>query len=368
MNLAICGYPQLLYQIQQQLKGSEFDIKFFIKDFVSGNFNVNLPLISFFEFRRLVDAGELDGLIIAAEFEDNFTKNIVQFCKFYSIPRVYVIVNWPGFNNAYLLDPSKAYICYLETNMVDSCNLNCKNCAHFSSLFRKDEVYPLEDFERDICQLSKQCDVMIFRLLGGEPLLLKNLDEYLKIARNYFPKTNLRIVTNGLLIQSLTKRVLKAIKENNFIVDITPYAPTRKIIHVINEILTSYRIPFWFDEFFKDEFVSFLTLHPGNNTAKSRVACGNDVCRFLRNGKIYKCPVDALKYRYEEKFGIEGLPAATGIDIYAPNFPSLIRMLDGDVEMCGWCAEQHREISWQPTNNPKIEDWLADPDELKNFM
>ena len=267
-----------------------------------------------------------------------------------------------------MLNPNKAYIAYLEANIIDGCNLNCKGCTHFASLFSKDAVYPIENFERDICQLTKCCDVMIFRLLGGEPLLLKNLDEYLRIARHYMPRTNLRVVTNGLLIPSLPQKILNALRKNDVIVDVTSYAPTKKIINNIKDILTSNKIAFYIDEFFEDYFTSFLTLHPGNNTEKSRVACCKDSCRILRNGKIYKCPVDALKYRFEEHFGIEGLPAATGIDIYAPNFSALLHMLDGDVEMCGWCAEQQREFPWKPTSKPKLEDWLADPDELKNFM
>ena len=267
-----------------------------------------------------------------------------------------------------MLDPGKAYMGYLETSIIDGCNLNCTSCVDYSTLFSKDEIYPIENFQRDVCQLSKCCDLIIFRLMGGEPLLLKNLDEYIRIARHYLPQTTLHIVTNGLLIPSLPQKILDAIRENNFVIDISAYIPTRKIAGKIKETLTVNKINFNFDEFFKDKFVSFLTLHPGNNTAKSRVACLSDICRFLRGGKIYKCQSEALRYRLEERFGIEGLPVSTFADIYAPNFSLSLRMLDGDVEMCGWCAEEHREISWKHVSKPKLEEWLADPDELKNFL
>ena len=105
-----------------------------------------------------------------------------------------------------------------------------------------------------------------------------------------------------------------------------------------------------------------------NNPEKSRVACFNDNCKFLRDGKIYKCPIDALSYRFAEKFGLKDYPKATGADIYAPNFLSMFRMLNGDVEMCHWCGEQARFIPWELVNNPKLEDWLADPDELKSVQ
>ena len=57
----------------------------------------NLPLIRFFDFRRLVNAGELDGVIIAADAQGNFTKEIVPILKFYGIAQVGVIdLTLPG--------------------------------------------------------------------------------------------------------------------------------------------------------------------------------------------------------------------------------------------------------------------------------
>ena len=99
----------------------------------------------------------------------------------------------------------------------------------------------------------------------------------------------------------------------------------------------------------------------------SRGVCWNDGCRFLRDGKIYKCPLDALSYRFAETFGIENYPKATGVNIYSPNFSSLLPMLDDNVELCHWCSKKVRQIDWEPSNNPKLEDWLADPAELQNF-
>lgn len=331
----------------------------------------NLPLIKFFEFRRLVNASELDGVIIAENVRSDFAKSVIQICKLYGIPKVGVMdLNLPNPREPiYWLDADKACIPYLNTNLVDGCNLNCKGCAHFATFFGKDEIYSLENFRRDIRRLSQMCDVVSFRLLGGEPLLLKNLDEYVKITRQYFPKSNLGIVTNGLLLPSTSKKVLDALRENNFVVYVSVYPPTEKILDRITALLDKNKI-------FRSligpikTFGVFMTLHDGNNPEQARKYCsGNAICRFLRDGKIYKCPPDALKYRFAEKFGIEGLPAATGVDLYSPNFSLGLQMLEGDVEMCSWCSDQKtRRIPWEVVRDPKLEDWLADPDELKNFQ
>lgn len=334
------------------------------------DFVTNLSLIKFFNFRRLVNAGELDGVIIADNVRSDFVKAVIEICKLYNIPKVGVMdLNLPNPHSLiYWLDSEKNCIPYLNANLVDGCNLNCKGCTHFAAFFRKDEIYPLDTFRRDIRRLSQMCDVVSFRLLGGEPLLLKNLDEYVKITRQYFPKSNLGIVTNGLLLPSISQKLLDTLRENDFVVYVSIYPPTEKILNEIQALLNKNKIIFSLIGPIKN-FGVFLTFHDENNPEQARKFCaGNDSCRFLRDGKIYKCPPDALKFRFAEKFGIEGFPAATGVDLYAANFSSLLQMLDGDIEMCSWCSEQPtRRIPWEPTNNPKLEDWLADPNELKNF-
>lgn len=376
MKVAICGYPPLAKKTQDDLKNDNIEVKFFIKDLVSSrekpiDLVTDLPLINFFQFRQLVNAGELDGVIIAEDGRNDFTKNLVLLLKLYEIPQVGIIdlVLPHPINQIYWLDPDKAYISYLNTNLVDGCNLNCKGCTHFAVFFKPDEIYPLETFRRDVRRLSQMCDVIAFRLLGGEPLLLKNLDKYIKIARQYLPKSNLGIVTNGLLIPSLPQKILDSLRKNDFMVYVSVYEPTTKILDKIKAVLEGNKI---FHKLSKPvkEFGIFITLHSGNNPKQARKFCaGNEPCRFLRDGKIYKCPPDALKYRLVERFGIEGLPEATSVDLYAPNFPLLLKKLDGNVEMCYWCSEQKtRRIQWEVSNKPKLEDWLAEPEEIKKFQ
>ncbi len=315
MKVALCGYPPFILRVQEGLKSGNIEPKFFIRDFISArrgneNFTTNLPPINFFDFWRLVDAGELDGVIVAENEQGIFLKQILPLLKLYNIPKVIIVnpLNLNLFKPIFVLDAEKSFIPYLETNLIDGCNLNCKGCTHFAALFGKDEIYPLETFRRDVRRLSQLADVYRFRLLGGEPFLLKNLDEYLKIARTYLPKTGLRLVTNGLLIPSVSQKILDAIRENNFVVDVSAYQPTMKIFDKIKEVLTSNGIRFISYNSAIEKFTVFLSSHSGNNPLKSRSICFDDGCRFLRDGKIYKCPIDSLKYRLAEKFGVKNYP------------------------------------------------------------
>lgn len=378
MKVAICGYPPFAQKFQQSLP--DIDFKFFISDLVSTgrsaienvDFTTDLPLITFFEFRRLVEAGELDGLIVAEISCNEFAKSVVQLCKLYQIPKVGLLCSihklwYNPFDQIYWLDPDKIYLPKLETNLIDACNLNCKGCTHFAKLFNKDDVCPLENFQRDVRQLARCADILVLLLLGGEPLLVKNLDEYLKIARAYLPKSGLVVISNGLLVPSLPKKILDALRENKVVLSVTLYPPTEKLLPKITQTLQANGVFFNVGDPVKN-FSAMISMQGNHDPSKSRKVCaGDDTCRALRNGKIYKCPLDALKFKFAQTFGIENFPAATGVDIYSQNFSSLLQMLDGDVEMCRWCAERVRLIPWDFADKPKLEDWLADPDELNAF-
>lgn len=197
--------------------------------------------------------------------------------------------------------------------------------------------------------------------------MVKNLDEYLKIARTYLPKSGLVIISNGLLVPSLPQKILDSLRENKVVLSVTLYPPTQKILPKIRETLQNNGIFFTVGEPIEN-FFAIISMHGNHDPKESRKGCvGDDTCRALRNGKIYKCPLDALKFKFTQTFGIENFPEATGDDIYAQNFSSMLEMLDGNVEMCRWCNERMRKIPWDVARSPKLEDWLADPDELNSL-
>ena len=325
------------------------------------NSNKILPQINFFEFRRLIDAEKLHGIILNTIA--NAATDIIKECKFYGIPNVCIVNR--ALRPIYLLDTHKGFLGYAETNLIDSCNLNCSGCTHYANLFDKNDFYPIEKHERDVKNFAAAVDVLQFRLLGGEPLLLPNLADYIKITRKYFPQTDLRLVTNGLLLPSASQDLLDAIRDNGFIVDITLYPPTEKVIDKVSAILEENKILFTKGSLTNgrtvENFFVFLTLHGGHDPQKSRQVCINDTCRFMRDGKIYKCPIDALSYKFAEKFGLKGFPKSTGVTIGAPNFVSLLEKLNGNVECCYWCNETNRQVAWKTSNKPALEEWLANP-------
>ena len=306
---------------------------------------------------------QLDGCIIATDAMSPFTKQLVPVFKLYSIKKVGVIDCHSGVFSLYWIDKDKVFIPQLETQIIDGCNLNCKGCAHFSSLFSKDEVYPLDKFDRDLRYLSKCADIVSFYILGGEPFLSKNIDEYIVVSRVRLPKSNLRFLTNGLFIPSLSEMTLSLLRECGFVIDISVYPQTGSILEKIKSVLEINKIPYDL-RFVTQRFIAFMSVHCGHNPMRSQQVCLNEPCRFLRDGKIYKCPPDALSFRLVEKFNIKNFPVSTGVDLYSDNFAQDFKMLDGNIEMCYWCNEKVRHFDWETTKNPQLQDWLANPDEI----
>ena len=99
-------------------------------------------------------------------------------------------------------------------------NLNCNSCIRCAPLYDHKE-YPLDIFERDLKQIYKLFKNTLLTIDGGEPLLNKNLLEYLKIGKKYC--TQVEIITNGILIPKLSKETLEYIRDNGMFFLITCY-------------------------------------------------------------------------------------------------------------------------------------------------
>lgn len=251
---------------------------------------------------------------------------------------------------------------YIETHIADRCNLKCKGCMHFSNLCEED-VYPdVEQFTKDFKRIKELFgNVFIIRLMGGEPLLNPNATTYFDIVREIFPVSEIRIVTNGLLVPQQTNTFWKNVQKNQISVDVSPYPPTIKMIDSIKATLDSYGIPYGTISTELERFRKSLTLEPKNNPEESVKLCQSSHCRFLRNGKIAKCPLPILIPDFNAYFGTN-IVSQDVFDIYKETSGSeLKRKLDNFADMCKYCPCEASFIDWEPTiHNAKINDWVVE--------
>ena len=202
MKLAACGLRHHAFDAKDFLKDTNYELKYFVEIIPEDKEHK-----IFRHLEKLIKSKEIDGVLFVLYSSTTKLDSAIKFCKVHSFPNIGVLdlisvkylynpedaIHW--------LDPTKdGYITYMETNIIDSCNLNCKGCSHFSSLFTDKDFYDVNSFARDVQRISEKFDVIRFRLLGGEPFKKHDLADYIKISAKHFPKTHVHLVTNGLLI------------------------------------------------------------------------------------------------------------------------------------------------------------------------
>lgn len=87
----------------------------------------------------------------------------------------------------------------LELHVAHSCNLTCESCSHYSNQGHKGLV-SLDDADAWMAAWSRRLAPKVFSLLGGEPTIHPKLAEFVTLARWHWPRTRLRLVTNGFFL------------------------------------------------------------------------------------------------------------------------------------------------------------------------
>ncbi len=256
----------------------------------------------------------------------------------------------------------KPMIHYLEIHAIDSCNLNCKGCLHFSSLYHHSERPDIDQLIRDVHQLSKLCYIFHLRVLGGEPLLNPDLDILLKKLRDILPDTDIGIVTNGTLITRQKKELFETMKENKIGFNITLYPPTHEKKEEIYRFLDEVGVSYGSHLAKVDEFSKGLMAEPKKGKITSHMKCVSKNCFFLREGKLYKCAVEALINRFYETYNMD-LRMDTGLDIYNETLDwgkIIPGMYEHPVSLCRYCSDEPQAFIWGVANPPKKEEWMVE--------
>lgn len=263
------------------------------------------------------------------------------------------------------VDNEKPYFVHLETHVVDHCNLNCKACNNFSPFVKNPYYSDVAIFENDIARLaSMYSGIGRFFLLGGEPLLAPDLCcKMIKVYRKYFPRNELRVLTNASLILKMNDDFWNVLRTEDVIIHISLYPPVKKDIKAIEERLFEKGIKYIIFR----EVTSFLkhwTEFPFEDEKYNNIRCGSAGCHFLRDGKIYKCP-DAYLIGNVDGIG-EALKSNDGISIYDNNCAQIIEKLLHPIDLCKKCSYKRAEkVIWEPIGaSANIEDWFL-PNKLE---
>ena len=252
---------------------------------------------------------------------------------------------------------------YLEFHVADHCNLNCANCEHYSGLVKGDVFPDFDKFSKDIRQLRNFInDIGIIRILGGEPLLNPQIEDYIKLVSEVYPDSIIKVVTNALLLKSMPESffdTLNSCHEGSG-VHISLY-PVMKdhidpVLKMLKEKKTHYVVSPVIDKFRKQQ-----SLTPGNDeeTARKYTHCYQKGCVNLYDGKIASCFLPFTTKYFNEYFD-KDLPEDGTIDLYEDGLTieKIMHRLSTPFERCRYCTEPV-ELPWHVIHEPSIlDDWV----------
>lgn len=253
---------------------------------------------------------------------------------------------------------NKPMLYSLETNIEDGCNLNCRGCSHFSNLFERGEKVAFDTFCRDLKRISENVFIYQFNMLGGEILLNNQIVEYMEYAVELMPHTDIELITNGLLIPKQSKSFFECCKKYDIMIGISTYKPTLAMRDDIVRILNENEVAYVFRNAVED-FGKNIDLSGQNDRQIAVKRCRENRCHFMRQGKIYKCPFEALGNKFFSHFNIDAMIEG-GIDIYKEglDWQQVVNVLHNDpVDACKYCGVEER-IEWRVASPPVIEDWI----------
>lgn len=252
-----------------------------------------------------------------------------------------------------------------EIHLVEHCNLNCKGCDNFSPLAEK-EFTDINIFNNDFKRLSEIFNNEAERilLLGGEPLLHPQINEFLSSARKYFPSAKIELVTNGMLLLQQNDQFWKSCKDNNIVVMNTKY-PINLDFDKIEKLAASNDVIFKYfggtGEIQKTLFCLPMDLEGKQDVQKNFIKCHRaNNCISLVDGKLFTCTI-APNIRHFNKYFNKNLIVSEHdyIDIYkAQSKQQILKFLSKPIPFCKYCniEKTSGNLNWE-VSKKDIKEW-----------
>ena len=256
---------------------------------------------------------------------------------------------------------SAKFLPQLEFHAADNCNLNCRGCSHFSGLVTKPTFPSLTKFEKDLNRLHELIDdIDRLYILGGEPLLNPEVNEYVKLCRKIYPHSKLKLVTNGILLPKMSDEFFQTIRTNNASIEVSSYPPMHSKIPQLEKFLNEKQVDFIVRKY-AEKFSIKHTLAPHNKQSEIFFRCSRANCHFLYDGKIAACCFPFMVKYFNEYFNqnwtADGITDLYETDLTAEKIKSRLMT---PFELCRHCTD-HVMIDWGAISYPSpITDWTND--------
>lgn len=257
---------------------------------------------------------------------------------------------------------------HLDYHLTEHCNLNCIGCSTFAPIADKNYA-SLDSFEKDIKDLYRLVGntVQQVHLLGGEPLLHPQVEQFAGICRSVFTEARIDITTNGLLVFDMPESFWSTLKKNKIAIKYTQY-PIKFDYHRMTEFIKEKGI-YVFSAGGKEAIRYFrripLNVKGTYNMYNSFIRCPYTDCAQLRDGKLYHCPasafVDLLNKRMQNE-SVEQFTLSQGdyLDLsLADSSEEVYKFLSNAIPFCRYCDMENinEYVKWGISKRD-IKEWI----------
>jgi organic radical activating enzyme len=209
---------------------------------------------------------------------------------------------------------NKQVLPFLETMTTQVCNLSCAGCTNYSDYQHKGYV-KWETMKWHLSNWLEVLDIQEFGIIGGEPLINPEINDWIHGCRALLPNKTIRFTTNGLLLHKHPGIVQTMHELGDFTFKITVHKSTQSLEQLIKDIFNMYdwvpvveygiqrfrttnnfrfqiNRPTAFVKTFKGEYGNMVPYDSDASDAFSN--CCQQTCPLLHNGTIYKCSTAGL--------------------------------------------------------------------------
>lgn len=247
---------------------------------------------------------------------------------------------------------------YIEFHLADHCNLNCAGCSHFAPYADK-RFADIEKVRRDFNRLKELfSNIRHVRIMGGEPLLHEDAASFVRLVRTTFPRSNVRVVTNGLKLVAAGNGgfadFLATLKSCGVGIDWTCYPPVARHRSDMLRLCHAAGVDLRITD--SDTFWARIREKGDADPIASFRWCRRHVyCPYLDDGRLYLCAQARLSGCYNRVSGTD-IPVDDGIDIHSATAKDILLYLMRPSRTCAYCDAGARYFKWNVDVKPSV--WL----------
>lgn len=183
----------------------------------------------------------------------------------------------------------------LDIVLTEKCSLKCKNCSNLMQYYEKPIDNEFDDIITSLENFFENIDYCYeIRLIGGEPLMFKKIDQVIEKLMFHSQKFGKMIVyTNGTIVPKGEK--IATFRNDKIHFSISNYGEISRNVKKLEEKLIENKINFISERVTRWQNCAIIKKHERSESLTKEIfgnCCVNETLTLL-HGKLYLCPFSA---------------------------------------------------------------------------